>query len=332
MSYKNVLIEISDKHIEETITCDICFDILNNPYDCLQCSSTYCYNCIIDHIASNKRCPSCKEKIESDSDHHIHKSSNKLSHFIEFFKEYFKSQKETSIYSFSGKKLNARDSVNKDDKLDRILDTVMNLQNLIFFKNSSTPRDPFLPADTPKFSINLRKESYELQPNKADLSEINEKLLNIEMNLESNYNIQKIMNSEINKALEKLLEDKKEPEYKKLNIIKLNSSPKKTTIKQPENNRFGSPKANTTKSLIQVNSPKKEVNAFQLGAEKKETNNVDLYDRISLLEKNILSKINKLDNSEKLISELKTSLLEFTLDSNNVVLEKLINIEKLINN
>ena len=39
------------------LQCKICMNIINDPYDCLCCNQTFCKQCIINYINSNKKCP-----------------------------------------------------------------------------------------------------------------------------------------------------------------------------------------------------------------------------------------------------------------------------------
>ena len=39
--------------------CKICMNVLNNPYDCVNCHQTFCKECITNYLNTNKKCPFC---------------------------------------------------------------------------------------------------------------------------------------------------------------------------------------------------------------------------------------------------------------------------------
>lgn len=41
----------------DLIKCKICFNILNNPYDCNKCGNSFCRSCILNLLSNNKPCP-----------------------------------------------------------------------------------------------------------------------------------------------------------------------------------------------------------------------------------------------------------------------------------
>lgn len=45
------------KNFFELIKCKICFNILNNPYDCTKCGNSFCYDCIQSVLTAHKSCP-----------------------------------------------------------------------------------------------------------------------------------------------------------------------------------------------------------------------------------------------------------------------------------
>ena len=70
--------------IIELITCSLCQNIFKNPYDCLCCNLTYCYDCINQYIRKNKKCPN--EPIDTttdfDSQYNLKQTSLNLINFI----------------------------------------------------------------------------------------------------------------------------------------------------------------------------------------------------------------------------------------------------------
>lgn len=48
-----------DKHTNfiDIIKCKICFNILNNPFDCTKCGNSFCYNCISNLLKNKEKCP-----------------------------------------------------------------------------------------------------------------------------------------------------------------------------------------------------------------------------------------------------------------------------------
>lgn len=49
---------------EESITCQICSNLIIEPTMCLQCQNTFCKNCIKDWMEKNKSCPNNCENPE----------------------------------------------------------------------------------------------------------------------------------------------------------------------------------------------------------------------------------------------------------------------------
>ena len=70
------------------LQCKICMNIINDPYDCLCCNQTFCKQCIINYINSNKKCPfdsffQNKENIYNKKDkYNIRKSSSNFHKLI----------------------------------------------------------------------------------------------------------------------------------------------------------------------------------------------------------------------------------------------------------
>ena len=57
ISFSRLVNAESHKNFNELIKCKICFNILNNPYDCSKCGNSFCYNCISQLVNENKPCP-----------------------------------------------------------------------------------------------------------------------------------------------------------------------------------------------------------------------------------------------------------------------------------
>ena len=179
---------VKDQDLLLLTTCEICKDILFNPYDCSDCNNTYCYTCI-----SDSKCIKCETEKPN-----INKSSLKLIKFIETLKfsccnkaygcnedmsyldlkvhtckvSPLSARKNNSWdrhMSFSNCKLyndldltvgeckdNNENTLNGNNilsqKLDKILDIINFFQGSINKNIFQTPQKEFL-SETPKFSM-----------------------------------------------------------------------------------------------------------------------------------------------------------------------------------
>lgn len=54
--------------ITNLVQCKICFNIMLDPYDCICCNETFCKQCIIDYLLTNKKCPFANDTLVHTTD------------------------------------------------------------------------------------------------------------------------------------------------------------------------------------------------------------------------------------------------------------------------
>jgi hypothetical protein len=52
--FERLINKSSHNNFLDIIQCKICFNILKNPYDCIKCGNSFCYNCISNMINQKK--------------------------------------------------------------------------------------------------------------------------------------------------------------------------------------------------------------------------------------------------------------------------------------
>jgi hypothetical protein len=63
IDFDQILNRESISEIEEIMKCNICFQVMINPYDCEICEQSFCYDCIMNLFENDKLCPGgCEEK------------------------------------------------------------------------------------------------------------------------------------------------------------------------------------------------------------------------------------------------------------------------------
>jgi hypothetical protein len=211
-----------DADLKELITCKLCFNILNEPYDTKCCSETFCLKCITEFIAESLKC-TCGSKYNKDAiSSNIHSSSKHMYRYIQSYKKTIGSPctrrlnqakpRRSTLISNTDCIEEAVNQHRRSEKMNKVIDMLQSLRSSLV-----TPSQT-LADNINEITRNLENEEMiKIKINSegllnsilAELSLINEKLYDIENNMESNYNIQKIMNKEINKYLFKLIDSTK---------------------------------------------------------------------------------------------------------------------------
>ena len=77
--FERLINKSSHNNFLDIIQCKICFNILKNPYDCIKCGNSFCYNCISNMINQKKNCPfNCENTLIKPSSYYIISYLSKL--------------------------------------------------------------------------------------------------------------------------------------------------------------------------------------------------------------------------------------------------------------